>query len=232
MEKKYYLDKEDTIEFEGRTLYRIVALRDFKKVKKGDKGGYIEKESNLSHIDNCWVYHEAKVCDNARVREDAELHGMSVVMDSVELRHRAKMDYFSRASGNAKIIDNALMSGNACIKDNALMKHQSSLGDNAELSGTASMQEYATISENVKVKDIKISNTTSLYGDAVIESIDDFASFIDYWDDGDVYTWTRSNNKWSSFTFHGTKEELLAVIEKRKGNLELYKRYIDFINPD
>ena len=51
MEKKYKLTDE-TIEVNGKTLYRIEALKDFSNVKKGDKGGFIEKEKNLSHLGN------------------------------------------------------------------------------------------------------------------------------------------------------------------------------------
>ena len=47
MEKKYKLTKE-SINRWGKTLYRIEALKDFGNVKKGDKGGYIESEVNLS----------------------------------------------------------------------------------------------------------------------------------------------------------------------------------------
>ena len=54
MEKKYKLT-EETINVFNKTLYRIEALRDFNDVKKGDKGGFIEKEENLSQSDNCWV---------------------------------------------------------------------------------------------------------------------------------------------------------------------------------
>lgn len=68
MEKKYKLLVDDTITVGGRTLYRIEALRDFANVKKDEKGGYIEKEENLSQEDNCWVSDNAWVCDNARVR--------------------------------------------------------------------------------------------------------------------------------------------------------------------
>lgn len=53
MEKKYRLLENDTKSVGGRTLYRIEALRDFANVKKGDKGGYIESEVNLSHKDDC-----------------------------------------------------------------------------------------------------------------------------------------------------------------------------------
>ena len=43
MEKKYELIPSDR---EG--LYRVKALRDFNDVKKGDIGGYIQSERNLS----------------------------------------------------------------------------------------------------------------------------------------------------------------------------------------
>ena len=45
MEKKYKLLKNDTVTVIGRTLYRIEALRDFANVRKGDKGGYVEKKT-------------------------------------------------------------------------------------------------------------------------------------------------------------------------------------------
>lgn len=45
--KKYKLTDE-TKWLYGRTLHRIVALRDFGNVRKGDIGGWIEKEDNLS----------------------------------------------------------------------------------------------------------------------------------------------------------------------------------------
>jgi len=55
------------MEFEGRKLHRIEALIDFGDVEAGDKGGWIEKESNLSHQGSCWVYDEAKVYDVAAI---------------------------------------------------------------------------------------------------------------------------------------------------------------------
>ena len=80
MERKYELTDE-TIICDGRTLYRIKAVRDFGNVKAGELGGWIEKESNLSHSGNCWVYDEgevwgdAEVWDNAKVWGDAEVYG-------------------------------------------------------------------------------------------------------------------------------------------------------------
>lgn len=51
MERKYELTNE-TIFFNGLTLYRIRAIKDFSDVKAGDLGGWIEKEVNLSQDDD------------------------------------------------------------------------------------------------------------------------------------------------------------------------------------
>ncbi|HEO0236989.1 TPA: hypothetical protein ACUJK8_001761 [Streptococcus agalactiae] len=53
--KKYELLKDDTIEVAGKTLFRIKALISFKDIRKGEIGGYVEAERNLSQSDNAWV---------------------------------------------------------------------------------------------------------------------------------------------------------------------------------
>lgn len=58
---KYKILEGQYIEVCGKKLYRIQALKDFKGVKSGDIGGYIEKESNLSQYDNAWVSDDAQV---------------------------------------------------------------------------------------------------------------------------------------------------------------------------
>ena len=69
--KKYELTDE-TIEVYGTALHRIKALKDFGNVKKGELGGYVESEHNLSQEGNCWVCGNAKVCGNAEVYGDAD----------------------------------------------------------------------------------------------------------------------------------------------------------------
>ena len=53
---KYKLDLEDSITRNGVKLFRIVALTSFLSVNVGDKGGYIEKENNLSQSGDAWVF--------------------------------------------------------------------------------------------------------------------------------------------------------------------------------
>ena len=79
MEKKYRLT-EETIEFLGRTLHRIEALKNFATsdgalVRVGEKGGWVESENNLSHDGNAWVYGDAQVYGNALVYGDARVYG-------------------------------------------------------------------------------------------------------------------------------------------------------------
>ena len=70
--KKYELT-EETVTVYGKTLYRIRAVRDFGSVKTGEFGGYIEKEENLSHFGNAWIYGDARVFVNAWVYGNAEV---------------------------------------------------------------------------------------------------------------------------------------------------------------
>ena len=92
--KKYELLQDQTIEWRGRTLYRIRALRDFGAVHAGDVGGYIECERNLSQDGNAWVSGDARVSGDAWVYDDALV------------------------SGDARVSDNALVCGDACVYGN------------------------------------------------------------------------------------------------------------------
>lgn len=68
--KKYELTSNFKM-FLGRKLFQIKALISFGSVVKGELGGYIEKEENLSHENSAWVYGDARVCGNAEVYGDA-----------------------------------------------------------------------------------------------------------------------------------------------------------------
>ena len=68
--KKYELIPSDMPK-----LYRVRALRDFAHVIKGDVGGYIESEGNLSHDGNAWVHGNARVYGDACVSGNALVYG-------------------------------------------------------------------------------------------------------------------------------------------------------------
>ena len=64
--KKYSLTKT-TKEWCGTTLFQIKAEKDFGDVSKGDLGGYIEKEDNLSQHGNAWIYGNARVSGKLKI---------------------------------------------------------------------------------------------------------------------------------------------------------------------
>ena len=67
--KHFKLTTESKVNVFGVKLFRIECTIDFKYAKKGDLGGWIEKEGNLSG--NAWVSGDAKVSGNAEVSGDA-----------------------------------------------------------------------------------------------------------------------------------------------------------------
>ena len=75
MIKKFELDLSSKITVFGIELFRIKALISFSDVEKGELGGYVEKEENLSHSGNAWVYDDARVSGNARVYGNAWVSG-------------------------------------------------------------------------------------------------------------------------------------------------------------
>ena len=107
MEKKYKLTEEYTT-IGGKKLYRIEALKDFSDVKKGDKGGFVESEDNLSQDEDCWihddaiVYSSAKICDNAKVYGKAIVHGDSEICDDTIICGKANI-FNADINGNAKV---------------------------------------------------------------------------------------------------------------------------------
>lgn len=66
---KYRLTDE-TKEYYGRILHRIEAVETFGSVEAGEKGGWIEKEANLSQEGLSWVSGDAWVYGNSQVCDD------------------------------------------------------------------------------------------------------------------------------------------------------------------
>ena len=116
--KKYEITNE-TICVCGKTLYRIKSLIDFDNVTQGTLGGFIEKESNLSHDNNAWVYDDAKVYDNAKVRDNAWVYGNAEVYDNAKVYNGAKICGDTTVYGDAMVHGIAKVYGNAKVCDDA-----------------------------------------------------------------------------------------------------------------
>lgn len=171
MENRKYELTEETVKFGSRTLHRIKAARDFGKIRKGELGGFIEKEENLSHEYTCWIYNNACVFDDAHVMGDAHVKENAYVF------------------GNAWVCENACIRGNAIVLDNAYVRGYAVIFDNARVRGRAIIEEYAdvrdyaevgvcahvyghsTVCESAKVNDGQVYGSAHVGGSATIDGI-------------------------------------------------------------
>ena len=139
MSKKYELVKNDYIKHEGRTLYRIKALKDFGNVKTSDLGGYIQSEDNLSHKGDCWVY------DNAKVFNSAKIHDNAIIFENAQVYDEAEVFGSARIYGNAKIYDEAGIFDNATVFENARVCNNARIKYIARVYGDAKIEEDTII---------------------------------------------------------------------------------------
>ena len=95
MAKNWKIRKDLSIEVCGHTLFRIECTKDFKEIKSGTLGGYIEKKENLDGdawvFDNARVYGDAKVSDYAQVYDDAQVYGNAKVYGDAWVYGNAKV---------------------------------------------------------------------------------------------------------------------------------------------
>lgn len=134
--KKYEFTEETKI-FLERTLHRIRAVRDFRDVKAGDLGGFLEKEENLAHSGNAWVSGNAKVSENALVYGDARVCGNALAIGNAQIGENALVSDNAWVSDNAKVSDNAWVSGNAFVGGNAQVGSNAWIGDGAWITVTS-----------------------------------------------------------------------------------------------
>ena len=138
-------------------LFRIEALKDFSNVKTGDKGGWVEKESNLSQEGNCWVYEDAWVYGNARVSGDASVFGDAWVSGN------------AKVYGDARVSENAWVSGDAQVFGDARVCGDAWVCGKARVSGDARMSGDAQVCGNARVYgDARVLGNALVYGDAKI----------------------------------------------------------------
>lgn len=164
MEKKFEMTNE-VIEFEGRILHRIRALKDFGNVKKGELGGFIGKEKNLSQVGYAWAYNNAKICDDAIVIGNANIKDNAVVKDRVVIRGNAAIEDDAVIGDSAVVEDNALVRNNALVKDEAIIRKNAIVEINACVRGKANVSDSACIMDSATVE-----GNAKIYGGAVIKS--------------------------------------------------------------
>lgn len=187
MEKKYKLT-EETIEFNGVKLHRIEALKNFGVVYKGDKGGFVQSEENLSQLDNCWIFNDSKAIGNSLVYKNAVLSGNSIICDNAV------------ATGFSLICDHSIVCEKALITNNALIHRNSVVCGNSYVAGDAKVTDFS------RVDGLSEVTGNAEIRDALIKKSSDYMVFKNWWSSLRYFTWTRSNNMWKVGCFYGTGE--------------------------
>lgn len=217
-EKKYKLTDE-FITIDDKKLHRIEALKDFSNVKKGDRGGLVECEDNLSQKGDCWIYGNAKVYGNANVYDNAKVYGNAVVRENATVY------------GNAHIFNDAMVLYNSKVFDNAKVFDGARVYGKANIYGRAKVFDGAKVYNHVKVfGESEVRGGAELYGNAEISNTSDYIVFKNWWSNGRYFTWTRSNNMWSVGSFYGSGQELITkAYEESELSGKEYERVVKYV---
>lgn len=181
--KKYKFTGEQK-RIHGIVVNRIVALKNFdnirnpitgKKIsiKKGELGGWIEKEENLLQDGTSWVSDEACVYGNASVKDDAYVWGdvvilgNSIITENADVSGNAVISHNAVISGNASVSGGVKISGVTCVTGNAKIYDYASIMGNAMVYGDARVFENAIIKDYaVIMSDAMVSGNAKISGKA------------------------------------------------------------------
>ncbi len=116
--KKYELVLDDKQNYAGVTLYRIRALKDFTcidgfTVHKGDLGGWIQTEDNLSQDGLSWICGEGIACDCGLVRDNGMVCGNGVARGCSLVRDNGVV--YGTVHGQGFVCGNAIIEDNGDI---------------------------------------------------------------------------------------------------------------------
>lgn len=140
--KKYSLIKTNKKSWVGEALFQVKAKISFGSVSKGELGGYIAKESNLSDEGDAWVSGDAEVSGNAWVSGNAEVYGDARVSGDAWVYGDAEVSGDAEVYGNAEVYGDAWVFGNAWVYGNAWVS------GNARVSGNAINTGYCFAYKN------------------------------------------------------------------------------------
>lgn len=158
--KKYEILQDQTKIINGVEVYRIKALRDVSpNVKKGQIGGYIQSEANLSHEGFSWVFGESVVLDCAHVGQHGQIGGETIIRDN------ARVSGLAYIVGNIQIKDNAHVTGHAIISGTVHIEDYAVVRGMAVVDGTISIFQNAFVGGNANLR-----GKTQVFGDAVLKS--------------------------------------------------------------
>ncbi len=173
---KYKLTK-NSIEVCGKKLFQIQATVSFGNIEKGELGGYIEKEENLSQENNAWVYGDARVSGNARVYGDAWVYGNAWVSGDARVFGDARVYGNARVYGDAWVFGDARVSGNARVYGDARVYGNAWVSGDAQVYGEIKILAGYFFGTRYNKEEIKFKENEDVEliykGEAKFEDVDD-----------------------------------------------------------
>ena len=124
-------------------VYRIKALKNFSDVMKGDIGGFVENENNLSQEGSCWIYGNSEVFGNSIIKDDAKIFG--------------------------SLISNSIIENNSCIYNSNI--HDSEISD-SNIRCSKVIGSYISEYANIMYSNIDGNNFVDIKGNVYIYKSD------------------------------------------------------------
>lgn len=211
--RKYELIRDAYVRVGEKTVCFIQALVDFGDVKAGDIGGAIEREDNLSHEGDCWVYHSAKVygsgkvMGNAKIKDQAEVFDFATVTDDTVV------------AGNSKVFQQATVYGNAVVDGQASIYGASQVFGNSRVIGFSRVHEDAWVYGDVLVDGYSNITRKTTIRPITLLGLEYNVTIMD--DDISIDCQTKSFEEWRKVT----REEAFAM--NGKTSLKFFKESYD-----
>lgn len=165
--KKYELTNDTKTTADGKVLHRICASRDFGNVRRGNFGGFVESEKNLSHDGSVWIYNKAVV------RDHAVTYGKVIVADQAVIRQKAFLSGnvvvcgHAVIGGQASLLDNVKVFGRAKVCENAMLQDQVIIGGRAKIVGHSKICGQVVIGDKVVISGkAVVGGDVGIYGNA------------------------------------------------------------------
>ena len=145
MENKKFTLTNITKKYNGITLYQIRALRniinpwnEFELIaRKGELGGWVERENNLSQYGECWVGEDAIVMRGAKIQDMAQVSGSSIITEEAIIRGCAQVWGHTTVRGEAIVQDRAGVGSifPIIIRDSAVISGNARINDPIKITG-------------------------------------------------------------------------------------------------
>jgi conserved hypothetical protein len=184
-------------------MYRIRALKDFSDVKKGDLGGYVESEYNLSQFGNCWIYDDSIVGLGSKVTNNATVKNFSRVIR------------YSEVLGNAIIEKDSIINNASVIMDQSRVIH-SIVMDGSYVSGNSTVNSGCLVIDSSVMNNSVVGSNINVTNGAIIrfdiEKSEDYVVYKAPMSYGRHLTASTKKDIWSCEPLAGTAEKVREYI--------------------